>query len=290
MTDSFLWSFNMDLVTVTCLKDYRQMVQQAESIGKFLNPCTHWVVVNETQETFYKNESLWKNHLSDFYSNHDLRVIFPELNEPEYDPLEPYHNWPNSYNRQQVLKFWISKHINDDYLILDTKNFFIKNCSIDDWNQVYGSGLMQSYYEFGGKWIRTTEAYADFLGQDILKEGYLIETPFVFRKKTLEKLGNIEKFCANWIDLHVQKDILFSEFMLYSYLEKEKFEKLTNDRLNQTIWEGPTQKITDLFNLINNKKIVSTGIHKDVLTKLTDEDKTVVIEFLKKLDLTNYLV
>ena len=275
----------MDLVTITCLRDYRQMLQQAESIRKFVNPCTHWVVVNETQETFYKNQSLWKNDLSDFYSNHDLRVIFPEFNGPKCDPIEPY-----SYNRQQVLKFWISKHINDDYLILDTKNFFIKNCSIDDWNQVYGSGLMQSYYEFGGKWIQTTETYARFLGQNILEKGYLIVTPFVFRKKTLEKLGDIEKFCVTWIDLHAQKNILFSEFMFYSYLEREKFENFNEDDRNVTIWAESTPKITDLFDLIDDKKILSTGIHKDVYTKLTDEDKIIVTDFLKKLDLVNYLV
>lgn len=265
------------------------MIQQAESIRKFVNPCTHWVVVNETQETFYKNESLWKNNLSDFYSNHDLRVIFPEFDGPKCDPIEPYHNWPNSYNRQQVLKFWIFKHINDDYLILDSKNFFIKNCSIEDWAQVDGCGLMQNY-EQDFKWSQTIKTYSDFLGQNVLKEGYAIQTPFVFRKKTLEKLGDIEKFCISWIDLHIQTNTLFSEFLFYSYLEREKFENFNKDHRNVTIWPESTPKTRDLFDFINDKKIVSVGIHREVLTKFTDEDKIIATDFLKKLDLVNYLV
>ena len=37
----------MYLATVTCNRDFQQMLLQAESIQKFVEPCKHVIIINE---------------------------------------------------------------------------------------------------------------------------------------------------------------------------------------------------------------------------------------------------
>lgn len=269
----------MDLVTVTCWRDHRQMFLQAESIKKFLKPCRHWVIINDLPDVLKKTESVWRKHLPIFYKNHDLKILVPEWDCSEY----------LTYHRQQVLKFWISKYIDDDFLILDSKNFFIKNCSTDEWSGISGCGLIQDY-EVDKLWFKCSKVYSEYLGQEVLKKAYAVQTPFVFRKKTLEKLGDIEKFCSEWKNLHHNKKIIFSEFLFYSYLEREAFENFEDTPKNLTIWPASRENLKDLSNLITDEKILSIGLHREVLNNCTAQEKQIISDFLKKIGLTNRIV
>ena len=72
----------MDIVTVTCELDSHQMIQQAESISLFVEPCTHWVIV----EGANVNLTVWKKRLAPYYKNHTLKLktydndMWPKLN------------------------------------------------------------------------------------------------------------------------------------------------------------------------------------------------------------------
>ena len=103
----------MDLVTVTCDLDFNQMLLQAESISKFLKPCTHWVVINDQ----HIDKEKWESALTPYYHNHTLKLFTPNWNSIPSD-----FGWA----KQQAYKFVVSKYVNDDYLLLDSKNFFIK--------------------------------------------------------------------------------------------------------------------------------------------------------------------
>ena len=39
----------MYLVTVACYRDFYQILIQAESINLFLEPCTHYIIINENK-------------------------------------------------------------------------------------------------------------------------------------------------------------------------------------------------------------------------------------------------
>jgi hypothetical protein len=53
-----------NLVTVTCNRDFQFMLLQAESIQKFLEPCHHWIVINE-YEDLEKEKLLNKDNLKE---------------------------------------------------------------------------------------------------------------------------------------------------------------------------------------------------------------------------------
>ena len=88
----------MNLVTVACNRDFNQMLLQAESIQMHLDPCTHWVIVNERNPDI----NFWQSALSPFYKNHELKLLFPgELLFPGK------HYYKGGWNSQQTYKFWI---------------------------------------------------------------------------------------------------------------------------------------------------------------------------------------
>ena len=71
----------MNLVTVACYRDFQQILLQAESISLFLEPCTHYIIVNEEKIDL----DFWYKWLSPYYKNHELKII-PRL-EYDYDAV-----------------------------------------------------------------------------------------------------------------------------------------------------------------------------------------------------------
>lgn len=120
----------MDLVTVTCLKEQAQMVLQAESIQKFVEPCTHWVVINEPT---LHDLGYWHSLLDQYYTKHTLKLISFH-DEPFH---EMYHR-AGGYYSQQVFKLIIAKYIKEKYIVLDTKNIFIKPTNTADYKDCLG--------------------------------------------------------------------------------------------------------------------------------------------------------
>jgi len=107
----------MHLVTVTCNKDLNDMLLQAESIRKFLEPCTHWVIVND----YSIDKKQWIESLQPYYTKHKLKILFPNYWATTLD----------GYAKQNLYKLLISNLLDDDYIILDSKNFFIKKCNTE---------------------------------------------------------------------------------------------------------------------------------------------------------------
>ena len=118
----------MNLVTVTCLIDQPAMLVQAESIRKFLSPCTHYVIVNEINPDLAK----WRDLLQEYYTNHILIL----LRFTDYEG--------SGWHTQQTYKLLVGEHIDDDYLVLDSKNFFIKHCQLTEWEGRYGDGTIRN--------------------------------------------------------------------------------------------------------------------------------------------------
>jgi hypothetical protein len=120
----------MDLVTVTCLKEQAQMVLQAESIQKFVEPCTHWVIINEPILPDFK---YWHSLLDQYYTKHTLKLIsFHD------DPSHDNYHQAGGYYSQQIFKLLVAKYIKEKYIVIDTKNIFIKSTNINDYNNCLG--------------------------------------------------------------------------------------------------------------------------------------------------------
>lgn len=252
----------MDLVTVTCFDDRHQMLLQAESIEKFLEPCTHWVIVNDLDV----DRSFWNNLLSPFYKNHTLKLFFPEWN-----------TFPNGtgYEKQQCYKFWVSKLIAGNYLVLDSKNFFIRPSKLSDWNGIIGSGKWQIFSDtLHDGWTPTFKRYQKKLGIESNATQLAIQTPFLVDRNILNQFGDLDQFLT-WFN-H-QDDIRHSEFLYYSLIaEKNGFfenRQIHNFEMYFTLWKNESTDILKFTEKIDNSPNIKVlGLHRFYLSRLDSEN------------------
>lgn len=262
----------MDLVTVVCKRDFdvKQLILQAESIQKFVEPCTHWVVINELDADL----NFWHNILDRFYTSHTLKIWHPE------NIAQLIEQVPNGWDRQQVLKFLIADKLDDDYIILDSKNFFIKSCSTGEWRNVLGSGTTQ---DISDQWHNTAVYYANILNKPVLTQCLSIHTPFVF------KIDLVKNFTKDLIPLLISKVFPPSEFIFYSYLVSN-VEKTS--QLGITLFPKGLANIsnfeTALVKLNQTDNIKCFGIHRKVFEKISSYDTDIIRNFLHDLDLKSY--
>lgn len=285
-----------NLVTVTCNLERHMMLLQAESIQKFLAPCKHYVVINEEKV----NLEAWRNYLSPYYDRHELILLSQRDLFINDDPkLGGTHT-------QQVCKLEISKLIRDDYLILDTKNFFIKPTSIKEWKRYMGSTgiryLDESMFTTDIQklkqdkvFIDAIKAYAQRLGFVKLPPYYLTPmTPFKVDYDYLSKC-KVDSF-KNYILKDINGNSLSapSEFILYSFLVHyyispehhtikdhdlqktscafyQNFELFIEELMNGTI-----------YNHLEYSNIKVWGIHRLLLEKLDPSHIKKINEYLKQ--------
>jgi hypothetical protein len=268
----------MDLVTVTCLLDKEQMLLQAESISKFLEPCKHWVVINDR----IQDKEYWEQALSQYYTKHELKIITPDL-EKYYD----LNQYENGWKTQQVLKYEIFKHVKDDYLILDSKNFFIRNSKLRDWQSIAGCGFEENYTKKIDTWGPTIDNYSHYIGSNLKYKQLAMQTPFVFRNEVLSKIENFEEF-LKWFN---SNEVLTSEFLFYSILQNKHELYKDNKILKTQHWNILSKHNFNDFIVIkdyffDNPTIKVAGLHRNFLSKLTAEEQTVIDDWIDSLGLT----
>jgi hypothetical protein len=260
----------MDLVTVTCDLDFNQMLLQAESISKFLKPCTHWVVINDQ----HIDKEKWESALTPYYHNHTLKLVTPNWNSIPSD-----FGWA----KQQAYKFVISKYVNDDYLLLDSKNFFIKPTDINEWTTIQGCGISEHLLAKGNKWIPTVQTYASKLNVNPSTTITCMQTPYVFKIEEIKKLGDIDLF-AEWF---LTQPITPSEFIFYSHLINYKNNNQPVYK-HITLWPRSDEITKSKLNYITvNQDIKVFGLHRSYLKKLNFEQINIINSWLAELGLAN---
>lgn len=264
----------MDLLTVTCSRDKLQMLLQAESICNFVEPTTHWVIVNDPVVIL----SEWETLLAPYYTSHRLNLINANDLPVSFDDSK------GGWSRQQTYKFLAYKLINDDYLTLDSKNFFIKPCSTSEWKNIIGCGSLANFENL--PWQDTITYYSNYFN---IEKNYIhlsIITPFVFHKTILDKIDNFDIF----IDWFSKQPVIESEYLLYSALcyKHECFPaygKISHKSL--TITTRYNFSDFDFFkNFYALEHIKVAGLHFKFLEKLSEFEKSEVTTWLHTLGLT----
>jgi len=270
----------MDLVTMTCKRDAQQMLLQAESIQKFLAPCTHHVVLNDPTPDY----DYWKELLTPFYTNHKLVL----------SSTEPFTNdW--GWLTQQINKLRIAKDLDDDYLILDTKNFFIKPTDIEEWRNILGSGKVEIFEEnlLGNPWKDTIQIYADKLNIDRKFEWCLsAETPFAIKTDVVRNFKELDSF-HEWFFLGAEH--WTGEFALYTILVYDLMKAGVNVFDNKmpnikhiTFWEhmDANELLNDHYwkHCVKTDCIKALGIHRLFLQKIDNGHVDFINDKLAELD------
>jgi len=287
------------LVTVTCNKERNLMLLQAESIQKFLEPCCHWVIVNEINV----DVEAWKEILNPFYDRHELKII------PQHLLFENKENIFGQYT-QQVCKLTIAKMIKDDYLILDSKNFFIRPSSINEWDEYIGSGILEFIneppddynkyqpYKKGNDstWTDAIEQYKNILDLKVTPLYFLTPiTPFKIDYQVLENSNLLNDIFHKM--LFVDDKIISygaSEFILYSFLANDKIIPGKNTVIDNSLIKVNTisyfhfdwyiKEITSIEHFVSKMvppNIKVFGLHRKFLIKCGPEHIKIINRYLE---------
>ncbi len=263
----------MDLVTITCNRDVNVMLLQAKSVQQYLKAgTTHWVIINEPEESLFEVD--WNYLLSPYYKNHDLKIIY---GDPEYWKL--IHN---GWIIQQLHKLEISRIVNKDYMLFDSKNFFVVPTDLEEWTHE-GCGVLISKeinLTIWNLWDQTNSRYSLETGIPKLTEYYAAETPFIIRDKIVKQAINREGFSKWFVDCYKFADA--SEFIYYSYFLKPLDFKYS--RRHHSLWP----EICDIehwFEQEDFKIMEISGIHRGWFEQASVNDKKKVKDWLASLNL-----
>ena len=132
------------LVTITCSRDQAMQKLQSYTIDKFVQGlCNHIIIVEDNKIPL--NE--WQTELAPFYNKHQLMLMNTLLDDESYknDSIRK-----NGWHRSALLKLLVAEHVNTEkYLLLDSKNFFVKQVNLDSWPCDEGNHLVESLHSNG---------------------------------------------------------------------------------------------------------------------------------------------
>ena len=266
-----------NIVTVTCERDYKFLILQAKSIQKYVKECVHWIIINDIDT----HRVDWESVLSPYYDNknHILKIVY---HDPKYWSL--IHN---GWVIQQILKLEAVNYVQDDYLLLDTKNFFTVPTDLSTWNK-HGCGVLisnvinKSVYNL---WLDVNQLYANHLQMPVLEIYYAPETPYFIKQEIVKDAISQPNF-AEWFVENSYTLPGASEFIYYSYFLKKHGHLFKWGRRHHCLWPEHTEdKIDSWFEETNFRIMEITGIHRIWLEKSSLEDKQKVLNWLEKLGL-----
>jgi hypothetical protein len=230
-----------DLVTITCNIERHLMVLQAESVLNFMEPCTHWVIVNEKDVDVHA----WHDILKPYYKHHTLYVIPRRflIDDKRMDDL-------SGHATQQVLKMLVSRLVQKDYLLLDAKNFFVQPFKLSTYDDFIGSGYLEKLVKDDEEieeessfvsplhskyWQGTIDVYMDRLGMTEMPKYFLgPRTPFKVDYNLLNERIDLDKFFNDLLYWDVDKNIANpSEFLFYSLAVNDMIKPGVNTILRE---------------------------------------------------------
>jgi hypothetical protein len=265
----------MKLLTITCNRDKKQLLILAESISLFLEPITHYIVINEDNP----NLAEWQKLLQPYYSRHELKFL-------TYNTSYYYPKWPGGekhvgWHRHAILKILAYKDIKDDYLALDSKHFFIKKTNLNDFSNYLGCNMFSHYSKLETKRIPTFEYYKKHFGyypEYVCND----EMPFLFKKSVMEKIKNLE-LTVQWLS---DMPAMILEPTFYSFLIADQLADFNNREVDHHgFWKHEYEHVFTDFD--SNIKIIA--FHRLYLEKISNKIKLEINQFLINLGFKNLL-
>lgn len=252
---------DVTLVTITCSRDRAIQKLQSYTIDKFINEtCEHIVIIEDDRVSFDE----WHKELSPYYTKHKLILLKTLLDENSY---KNDSKKKNGWHRSALLKLMVANQVRSDrYLLLDSKNFFIKQVNLETWPCMEGNYIVEplqtngrlangrnwpNLYEFGKKH-----------NIQIPEKTYSTTTPFMVNTNTVRDLCKLD---IN--SLFLNNSGWSSELFLYSVYTQHLGNELKNGpTVNVTFWNNERtadiKTLTDIFSWDNVK---SLGIHRDFM-------------------------
>lgn len=276
----------MYLATVTCNRDLPQLLLQAESVQKFLAPCKHVIIINEENPDL----DFYKRWLSPYYTKHELEIL------PRIEYFYPVTGFRKSiayfgtgveWRMQQLQKLLLAYKFDDDYVLLDSKNFFIKDISLEYYENpnFYGSGVRNENKNH--HFIETTKTYKKMLNVHDDALTTIPGTPFKIHHKLLTSRCKLEELGYKLFAPEFTKVGVTSEFLFYSTLISDELSKVKIGDWTFTpagvFWKNSVdiKNIPKLLYSMQTDHTFVTGFHRDFLASIGPKELKTINSWLK---------
>jgi hypothetical protein len=243
------------LLIVTCDLHRWQFLVQCKSIYTYLEPCQINVVINERDSGDWLT---WFNiECRPYFVNHTLVLYtFDDFNSP--------YIGNDGYASQQSIKLLFSYKTDEEYITLDTKNWFVKPINLNEIpRQGRGPNLINKE-RFNQFYLKCLEKFGD---NDIRH----IETPYIINPTIGRKL--IESFKdESFLKWFTDFDKHPSEYMCYDMFAQsigEEQDPGLSYLYGITIWNKEELYLWPSY-LLDNYKIL--GIHFSLIEYIDKEE------------------
>jgi hypothetical protein len=271
----------MYLATVTCYRDFPQLLLQAESIQKFVEPCKHVIVVNHDNPDL----DFYYRWLKPYYTKHEL-VIIPKIDY--YYPVKGLHTslvtigTALEWRIQQLQKLLLAYEFEEDYLLLDSKNFFIKPTNLNYWENMIGSGKLTAD-QVNDYFSKTGDVYRKLFNVTDMQV-CSPATPFKIDRELLTSRCKKEEL-GYFLYAPEFNERVVSEFIFYSVLINDEIKKCTywpSKNTEGVLWQHDLADLhTRLMQTQNNPDIRISGFHRNLLGKVDTRQLSMINSWLK---------
>ena len=310
------------LVVVACIRDLEQLYIMFKSIEKYLSPCKFVIVVNEDDNGVVL-WNMWFSENSHYLSKHQVQ-IFTRKEVLSKQVAEWHTNNSNvvwaandGWISQNILKICVAEKINTkEYILLDSKNFFIKPTKLSDIRRHQKHKVFTSFYNveeysyvWGKDWIIAVVSKLGLPLTSTLNDNAEIElrgpsTPYTITTKyaldLLDYFGGLANFNKWFLTtrLNIETCFLstdrpqdyshphFSEFYLYDLFCKIKLGIDESGDVEFNAWVLWSKKSAgEQATIIEIPDFVHVGgIHRNYIAESSEQEIKDVYEYFGLLD------
>lgn len=284
---------NRTLVVVTCKRDLWEFELLVRSIHKFLKPCPIIFVYNENQEHVSTWKKFYKRQCSQYLENFDVKFLYKEDFWSVNDENHLTSAEKEGHVDQQIIKLAVSKFVDtEQYVILDSKNFFIAPIGLEEIPQIHPAPT--DWCEpILKNWIVTC---CETLNVEIQRNISLTQntTPYIIRTSSARDLVDYfggPAFLFKWFTIESRKEKHCpAEFFLYEIFTIRFGYRNVGDNTQNcvTLWEHMhsvdrwrfNNYIQHIEHMQERYGVKVAGLHKGLRPYLTAEEIKVILQKL----------
>lgn len=299
----------IDFVTVVFDDEINLLFLQAHSISKYVDP----LIINKIYIIYNdKNYSYFEQYFyKTIYDQYDLlKNCVVLLNYLQLFDTKTILNECSGWRMQQLIKLIVSKIVSVDYyLVLDSKNHFIRNLNLESFIKknkcimyIGDIGIMEKYFNNCIKYFNITDSQINKikLEEKMTNKLPITITPYLFKTQIVNFLISYietreKDFCKFFLNnTSITEFHLYSSFIIYSqvldqFYISDKFDHIAIFN----IYPSNETTFIDLVKKAMTDEIMTFAVHRTRFKNLTSNQKEILLKLFKQFyddKIVNYIL